>query len=241
MKAGSLVLLLGVQQARALSRPPPLLDGRRLSFREVSNRACSAVEAALADGHRRVSIEIPQISDASSAARKFEDDNSFLLALVELLGGGRTPTAVGCNVEIADNWRASGEYLTEEGLYGYRFPGLNLRTPQAGAVTLLGNSEIGCSALREMGQFDDGRGAMLLFNLPLDRLSWVDKIGMPSVDDVETAYLLRRAGTSAFVCREYPGEYCFWRRQQQDSEPLLLVSQPGPFRPQELEAAMRSS
>ena len=195
LRALLLLLLAATQRTRALSlSPPPLVDDtRRLSFREVANRASTSVEAAFAAGHRRVSVEVPQMSDAggTSTARKFEDDNSFLLSLVELLGGGRSPSAVGCKVEIADNWRVSGEYLTEEGLYGYRFPGLSLRLPQGGAVTLLGNSEIGNSALRDLKELDDGRGRLVLFNMQLDRLSFLDKIGMPPVDDVEPAYLLR--------------------------------------------------
>ena len=219
--------------------PPPLIDGRRISFKEVASRACASVEAAFADGYRRVSVEIPQISDVTSAARKFEDDNSFLLLLVEMMGGGQVPTAVGCDVAIADNWRASGEYLTEEGLYGYRFPGLNLRQPQAGTVTVLGNSEIGCSALRELPSLDDGRGNVLLFNLPLDRLSFFDKIGMPDLDDVVPAYLLRRVGTNALLSREYPAEYSAWGLQNDGSQPLLLTSQPEPFKPRAIEATLR--
>ena len=181
------------------------------------------------------------MSDAggTSTARKFEDDNSFLLSLVELLGGGRSPSAVGCNVEIADNWRVSGEYLTEEGLYGYRFPGLSLRLPQGGAVTLLGNSEIGNSALRDLKELDDGRGRLVLFNMQLDRLSFLDKIGMPPVDDVEPAYLLRRVGANGFVSREFPAEFGIWGLPPGADEPTLLASQPGPFQPQEIDAALR--
>lgn len=242
MNYAALVLLTAARPLRALSLPPPLVDGTtRLSFREVASRACTCVEAALADGHRRVSVEIPQIStNSSSFVQQFEDERSFLLTLVELLGGGRAPTPVGCNVEIADNWRASGEYLTEEGLYGYRFPGLNLRQPQAGAVTLLANSEIGFSALRELKELDDGRGTLLLFNIPLDRLSFFDKLGVPSLDDVEAAYQLRRGGAGGFVSREYPGEFCAWRLGSQDAEaaPVLIASQPDPFRPKEIEAAL---
>ena len=235
----SVALLTAARLALGLVLPPPLLDGRRISFKEVAARACTSVEAAFADGHRRVSVEIPQISSATSVARKFEDDNSFLLTLVEAPGGGRTPAAVGCNVAIADNWRASGEYLTEEGLYGYRFPGLSLRQPQSGAVTLLGNSEIGCSALRDLPSLDDGRGNVLLFNLPLDRLSFFDKIGMPDLQDVVPAYLLRRVGTNALLSREYPADYSAWRLQTDGSEPELACSKPEPFKPQTIEAALR--
>jgi len=239
-----LLLLAATQHTHALSlSPPPLVDDtRRLSFREVANRASTSVEEAFAAGHRRVSVEVPQMSDAggTSTARKFEDDNSFLLSLVELLGGGRSPSAVGCNVEIADNWRVSGEYLTEEGLYGYRFPGLSLRLPQGGAVTLLGNSEIGNSALRDLKGLDDGRGRLVLFNMQLDRLSFLDKIGMPPVDDVEPAYLLRRVGASGFVSREFPADFCIWRLPPGAGEPTLVASQPGPFQPQAIDAALRA-
>ena len=207
----------------------------------MASRASTSVEAAFAAGHRRVSVDVPQMSDAggTSTARKFEDDNSFLLSLVELLGGGRSPSAVGCNVEIADNWRVSGEYLTEEGLYGYRFPGLSLRPPQAGAVTLLGNSEIGNSALRDLKELDDGRGRVVLFNVQLDRLSFFDKIGMPPVDDVEPAYLLRRVGASGFVSREFPAEFAIWRLPPGADEPTLVASQPGPFQSQAIDAVLR--
>ena len=238
---GQLLLLTATYRSHALSlSPPPFADDtRKLSFREVANRACTSVEAAFAAGHRRVTVEVPQMSDSTTAARKFEDDNSFLLTLVELLGGGRSPSAVGCNVEIADNWRASGEYLTEEGLYGYRFPGLSLRVPQGGAVTLLGNSEIGCSALRELDRLDDGRGLLVLFNMQLDRLSFFDKVGMKPLDDVEPAYLLRRVGAGAFVSRDFPAEYCAWRLPPSAGEPTLVASQPGPFQPRALDAALR--
>ena len=159
--AMTFLVVLPAVLSSALLVPPSLIDGR-ISFKQVAARACTSVEAAFCDGQRRVSVEIPQKSSATSAARKFEDDNNFLLTLVEALGGGRSPASVGCNVAIADNWRASGEYLTEEGLYGYRFPGLSLRTPQSGPVTLLGNSEIGCSALRDLKQLDDGWPARAL-------------------------------------------------------------------------------
>ena len=236
-----LLLFATTQRSYALSlSPPPLVDDtRRLSFREVANRASASIEAAFAAGHRRVSVEVPQMSDTTSAARKFEDDNSFLLTLVELLGGGRSPTAVGCNVEIADNWRVSGEYLTEEGLYGYRFPGLSLRLPQGGAVTLLGNSEIGASALRDLSGLDDGRGHLVLFNMQLDRLSFFDKIGMPPIDDVEPAYLLRRVNAGGFVSREFPSEFCAWQLPPNAGEATLVASQPGPFQPRAIDDALR--
>eukprot|EP00966_Prymnesium_polylepis_P241854 5592924-Prymnesium_polylepis.1 len=237
-----LLLLTLPERASALLRPPPLIDGRTLSFPEVANRAVASVEAAFADGHRRVSVEIPQISDTTSTVRKFQQDDAFLLRLVELLGGGPTPAAIGCNVEIAACGpdARSGEYLAEEGLYGYRFAGLNLRQPQAGSVTAVGNSEVGCSALRELPRLDSGRGAVLLFNLPLDRLSFFDKIGMSPLDDVEPAYQLRHAGRGAFIYREYPADFCAWRRQSDGGEPLLIGSQPGPFRPQEIDATLRA-
>ena len=233
-------MLMSALYASALLPPPPLINGR-ISFKEAATRACTSVEAAIADGHRRVSVDIPQISGATSAARKFEDDNSFLLALVEALGGGRAPTSVGCNVAIADSWKASGEYLTEEGLYGYRFPGLSLKQPQPGPVTLLGNSEIGFSALRDLPSLDDGRGPLLLFNLQLDRLSFFDKIGMPDLQDVVPAYLLRRIGTNGLLNREYPGAYGVWRLQEDGSDPLLVSSQREPFKPQAVESALRGA
>jgi hypothetical protein len=236
--AMTFLVVLPAVLSSALLVPPSLIDGR-ISFKQVAARACTSVEAAFCDGQRRVSVEIPQISSATSAARKFEDDNNFLLTLVEALGGGRSPASVGCNVAIADNWRASGEYLTEEGLYGYRFPGLSLRTPQSGPVTLLGNSEIGCSALRDLKQLDDGRGPLVLFNIPLDRLSFFDRIGLPDLQDVAPAYLLRRIGTNALLSREYPDDYAVWLLQPDGSEPRLVCSQPGPFEPRAVEAALR--
>ena len=165
-----------------------------------------------------------------------------MLQVVEHLGGGRSPTAVGENIEIRDNWRASGEYLSAEGLYGYRFPGLNLKVPLAGAVTIVGNSEIGCSALRDLEQVVDGRGSEILYNLALDRLSFFDKFGLPSFDDVEPAYLLRRVGapTSAvgFVTRNYPGDFHLWRAKT-GGELELAKSQAEPISPSEIDRLLR--
>jgi thiol-disulfide isomerase/thioredoxin len=221
--------------------PPPLVDGR-ISFKQVAVSAASCVEDALCAGHRRVSIDIPPIGASQIVARQFENDNSFMLQVVEHMGGGRSPTPVGESIEIRDNWRASGEYLSAEGLYGYRFPGLNLKVPLAGAVTLVGNSEIGCSALSDLEKVVDGRGCEVLFNLALDRLSFFDKLGLPSFDDVEPAYLLRRVGSPSsargFVTRNFPGEFALWRANA-DGELELATSQAEPISPREIDRLLR--
>ena len=221
--------------------PPPLVDGR-ISLKQVAVTAASCVEEALCAGHRQVSIDIPPIGATQIVARQFENDNSFMLQLIELLGGGRAPTPVGENIEIRDNWRASGEYLSAEGLYGYRFPGLNLKVPLSGAVTVIGNSEIGCSALGDFKQVVDGRGSEILFNLALDRLSFFDKLGLPSFDEVEPAYLLRRVGASTsaggFVTRAFPGEFHLWRANA-EGELELATSQAEPISPREIDWLLR--
>ena len=102
-------------------QPPPLTDTRKLtiSFKEVAARAAKGVGAAFAAGHRRVSVDIPQISsvDRSTIARRFEDDNNFLLALVALLGGGAQPAPVGSQIAVFEGgFEGGGDYLSNEGL-----------------------------------------------------------------------------------------------------------------------------
>jgi len=226
--------------ALTLPVPPPLVDGR-ISFKQVAVSAASCVEAALCAGHRRVSIEIPPIGSSQIVARQFENDNSFMLQLVEHMGGGRSPTPVGEKIEIRDNWKASGEYLSVEGLYGYRFPGLELKEPRAGAVTVIGSSEIGCSALRDLPQVVEGSGCEVLYNLGLDRLSFLDKLGLPSFDDVEPAYVLRRVGASVgggFVTRAFPGEYHLWRLDEA-GELVVTRRQAEPISPRDVDRLLR--
>lgn len=79
----------------------------------------------------------------------------------------------------------------------------------------------------------------MLFNIPLDRLSFFDRIGLPDLQDVAPAYLLRRIGTNALLSREYPDDYAVWLLQPDGSEPRLVCSQPGPFEPRAVEAALR--
>lgn len=102
------------------------------------------------------------------------------------------------------------------------------------------------SALRELPALEKeaaaalgGRPNVLLFNCALSRLSFFDKIGMASLDDVETAYVLRRVG-SGFLSRVFPEDYCLWRLEP--SGKLALVgSQPQPYAAQEAEATIRGS
>jgi len=216
----------------ALTAPPPVENGR-ISFKQVAVSAAACVEDALCAGHRRISIDIPPIGASQIVARQFDDDNSFMLEVVEIMGE---------KIEIRDNWRASGEYLSAEGLYGFRFPGLSLKVPLASSVTIVGNSEIGCSALSDLEQVVDDRGCEILFNLALDRLSFFYKLQLPSFDDVEPTYLLRRVGvpTSAggFVTRQFRGEYQLWRANAH-GELVLAASQAEPISPREIDRLLR--
>lgn len=220
----------------AAPQPPPLKDARRLlvSFKDANTRAAAGCKAALAAGCRRVSVDIPQISsvDRSTTARKFEDDNNFLLELIGRLGGPRSPEPVGREILIREGgFEGGGDYLSEEGLYGYRW------TTGGSTITAVANSEIDSSALRELKQLDDGRSPLLLFNCALDRLSFFDKLGMPSFDDVEVGYLLRRVGPG-FVSRTYPGEYCAWRVESSGKLALAATS-PTPFKAADAERAIK--
>ena len=107
----------------------------------------------------------------------------------------------------------------------------------------VGNSEVGSTALRDLKALDDG-GKLLLFNLGLDRLSIFDKIGLPSFDDVQVAYVCRRvAGGQGFLTRQYPDEWGVWGMGgagNKAAQPVLLRKAPQPIRPQDAEAAVRS-
>ena len=100
MKALRFAMLCGMSGAM---KAPPLIDARRLtlSYKTLASRAAEGVNAAFVAGHRRVSVEIPQISsvDRSTIARRFEDDNNWLLALIAILGG-RRPEPIGAQVSI---------------------------------------------------------------------------------------------------------------------------------------------
>lgn len=224
-----------MQILMATPKPPPLTDARRvrINYKEVASRAAAGCKAAWLAGVRRVSCDIPQIGtvDRSTTARKFEDDNNFLLALVGSLGGGRSPEAVGADTSIMmGGFEGGGDYLREEGLYGYRW-----RT-RDGPHVAIANSEIDASALRKLGTLDDG-GRVLIFNCNLGRLSFFDKMGMPSLDDVEPAYLLRRQG-AGFVSRQFPEDYCAWRLQ--DGKAVLVAQQPEPLSAQNADSAIRT-
>ena len=192
----------------SLVQPPPLTDARKLtiSFKEVAARAAKGVQAAYGAGHRRVSVDIPQISsvDGSTIARRFEGDNDFLLALVALLGG-KQPSPIGAQISVFEGgFEGGGDYLSEEGLYGYQFES------SAGSTMALGNSEVGSTALADLKRLDDGSSRLLLFNVGLDRLSFFDKLVLPNLDDVEPAYLLRRASAAGYLSRQFPEDYCLW-------------------------------
>ena len=204
MKALRFAMLCGMSGAM---KAPPLTDARRLtlSYKTLATRAAEGVNAAFAAGHRRVSVEIPQISsvDRSTIARRFEDDNNWLLALIEILGGCR-PEPIGPQVSIFEGgFEGGGDYLSSEGLYGYRWktkgssvtaaraplpaaPARPARRHLYRRAMQVGNSEVGSTALRDLKALDDG-GKLLLFNLGLDRLSIFDRIG-------RSPFLRRRAG-----------------------------------------------
>ena len=119
LSALALCGLAGAMQA------PPLTDARKLtlSYTTLAARAADGVNAAFAAGHRRVSVEVPQISsvDRSTIARRFEDDNNWLLALIAILGS-RRPEPIGSKVSIFEGgFEGGGDYLSSEGLYGYRW------------------------------------------------------------------------------------------------------------------------
>ena len=232
------ILVLAAATATMALQPPPVVDARSLKvkFKEVASRAAKGCAAAFAAGHNRVSIDIPPISsvDRGTTARKYEDDNNFLLAVIEQMGAGRSPERVGLDIDIKmGGFEKGGDYLGEEGLYGYRWSSRDAQT------TAVGNAEIGSSSLRELGKLDDGN-QMLLFNLGLDKLSFFDKLGMPSLDDVEVGYVLRRVGPG-FVSRQYPEEHALWKVESgAGSGNLVLVgSQKGAYKPQDAEAAIR--
>ena len=236
----TLAALALVAVAVGALQPPPIIDARKLSisYKELASRAAEGVTAALEAGHRRVSVEIPQISsaDRSTIARRFEDDNNWLLALAELLGAGKNPASVGSEVGIMQGgFEGGGDYLSDEGLYGYSWRGPR----DLGMLTAVGNSEVGSSALSDLKSLDDGSGRLLLFNLGLDRLSFFDKIGLPSFDDVQVAYLLRRVcGGAGFLSRQFPGDFCVWRVAA-DGWLMLVRESPSPISPRDVDAAIR--
>ncbi len=264
-KALRFAMLCGMSGAM---KAPPLTDARRLtlSYKTLATRAAEGVNAAFAAGHRRVSVEIPQISsvDRSTIARRFEDDNNWLLALIAILGS-RRPEPIGAQVSIFEGgFEGGGDYLSSEGLYGYRWQtkGSSVTAARAPLPTAparparrhlhrramqVGNSEVGSTALRDLKALDDG-GKLLLFNLGLDRLSIFDRIGLPSFDDVQVAYVCRRvAGGQGFLTRQYPDEWGVWGMmggaggaRKAAQAPVLLRKAPQPIRPQDAEAAVRS-
>lgn len=207
--------------------PPPLTDAKTLaiSWKQVAQCAASGVKAAFADGNRQVSVDIPQISsvDRSTTARKYEDDNNFLLNLIGLLGAPRDATPVGKDIQILDGgFEKGGDYLSDEGLYGYTWEARNI-----GRVVAIGNSEIDASALKDLNKLDDGSARILLFNCNPDRLSFFDKLmGMPDLSLVETAYLLKRIGPG-FISRQYPQDYAVWKLFA--GKPTLAAVQPTRF------------
>lgn len=204
-------------------QPPPLTNAKQLSlsWKQVAQQAATGVKAAFSDGCRRISVDIPQISsvDRSTTARKFEDDNNFLLNMISLLGGPKNPISIGKEIEILDgSFEKGGDYLSDEGLYGYEFEARGL-----GRIVAVSNSEIDVSALKDLPSLDDGVSKVLLFNCNPDRLSFFDKLmGLPNLDDVETAYLLRRIGPG-FTSRQYPQDYAVWKLN--GGKPVLAASQ----------------
>lgn len=204
--------------------PPPLTDPKTLtlSWKQVAQNAASGVKNAFADGHRRVSVDIPQISsvDRSTTARKYEDDNNFLLNLIGMLGAPRNPTPIGKDIQILDGgFEKGGDYLSDEGLYGYTWEARNM-----GRVIAIGNCEIDASALKDLKQLDDGSCQVLLFNCNPDRLTFFDKLmGLPDLSDVETAFLLKRIGPG-FISRLYPQDYAVWKLNG-GGKPILAAVQ----------------
>lgn len=226
--------------SRQQLQPPPLKDPKQLSlsWKQVAQRAAEGCQSAFQNGHRRVSVDIPQISsvDRSTTARKFEDDNNFLLNLISMLGASRNPTPVGKYIEILDgSFEKGGDYLSDEGLYGYEFDSKG----GIGRVVAISNSEIDASALKDLNQLDDGISKILLFNCNPDRVSFFDKLvmGLPNLEDVETAYLLRRIGPG-FVSRQYPQDYAVWKLDA-SGKPILAASQPTKFQGSQANSAIQ--
>lgn len=220
----SIAFPLGLCMARRVDvSSPPLTDPKTLSlsWKQVAQQAAAGVKAAYSDGHRRVSVDIPQISsvDRSTTARKYEDDYNFLVNLVGMLGAPKNPTPVGKDIQIlAGGFEKGGDYLSDEGLYGFTWEARN-----AGQVIAIGNSEIDASALKDLNKLDNGSSRILLFNCNPDRLSFFDKLmGMPDLSDVETAYLLKRIGPG-FIGRQYPQEYAVWKLS--GGKPVLAAVQ----------------
>ena len=154
------------------------------------------------------------------------------------MGAPRNPTRVGRDILIKmGGFERGGDYLSDEGLYGYQWV-----APGIGKITAIGNSEIDASALRELPQLDNGKDKILLFNTNLDRLSFFDKMrGVPNVDDVEPAYLLRRIGPG-FLSRTYPGDYAVWKLDASSrlgNKPVLAASQAKPFDGSEASRALQ--
>ena len=91
-------------------------------------------------------------------------------------------------------------------------------------------------------------GAVSRYVCGLDRLSIFDRIGLPSFDDVQVAYVCRRvAGGQGFLTRQYPDEWGVWGMMggaggagKAAQAPVLLRKAPQPIRPQDAEAAVRS-
>jgi hypothetical protein len=76
-----------------------------------------------------------------------------------------------------------------------------------GRLTVIINPGIDGTNLRSLRDLDDGRGPVILVNCGLDRLSWLDKMGVGDyLDSFCEVYSLRRAGTG-FVFRRFSGEW----------------------------------
>ena len=88
----------------------------------------------------------------------------------------------------------------------------------------------------------DGVTYLLNFSLPYPALdnaapaqqhaSWEDQIS-------GNATWRLGVGASGFVSREFPAEFAIWRLPPGADEPTLVASQPGPFQPQAIDAALR--
>jgi hypothetical protein len=97
--------------------------------------------------------------------------------------------------------QGGGEYLTKEGLYGFKAAG------RGGSVCVVLNPGIDASNLRSLKKLDDGKTPLVLINTNLDRLTFLDKIGMGSyLDSFEPIYVMKKAG-NGYLYKAFPGDY----------------------------------
>lgn len=192
--------------------------GSAISYARVLEQAANAIEqyAEMSETppSLRLTVDFPPERNetrAGTLVSRYENNLNFMTKLVARLGGDADAAErLGPAVEIRDNVnpQGGGEYLTEdEVLIGLRIAAAP--AVQRRAVTLLLNTGVDPTTLRQIEQFDQrDDGIVVLINCGLDRMSWWAKRGCAKyIDSFSTAYYLKIIASGGWLLKCGPAAW----------------------------------